>query len=250
MKHDGFAMTAFGYLPHGDVAGLALISAMLLAGLIGGFTHCVGMCGPFVLAQTTARLESVPAAAMSEFHRLAGAVLAPYHLGRATTYISLGAIAGAVGHGMRMLPGLDWIAAGWLVLAALMFLAYGLLGRGVLRASAAGESAWGHGLSRLARPLFARPTGLRGYMLGVMLGFLPCGFLYAALAAAAGSGGALGGSAAMSVFVAGTIPGLVAVGLAGHVAAGRWRRLAAVAAPVLMVTNAVMLLFTAWRLVA
>ncbi len=248
--HDGFAMTAFAYFPHGDVGGLALVAAMLLAGAVGGFTHCIGMCGPFVLAQTTARLESVPAAEMSELHRLAGAALAPYHLGRGTTYIALGAAAGAAAQSIRSIPGLDWVAAGWLVFAALMFLAYAIFGSGLLRAAAGSESRWGRALGRFARPLFARPTGLRGYALGLMLGFLPCGFLYAALAVAAGSGGALGGAIVMAAFVLGTTPGLVAVGLGGHVAAGRWRRLAAVVAPVLMLTNAAMLGFAAWRIVA
>jgi hypothetical protein len=35
--------------PSGGLAGLSL--ALFLAGLAGSFTHCVGMCGPFVIAQ-------------------------------------------------------------------------------------------------------------------------------------------------------------------------------------------------------
>ncbi len=241
-------MTAFAYLPHGDVAGLALVAAMLLAGTVGGFTHCVGMCGPFVLAQTTARLESVPASDMREFHRLAGAALVPYHLGRATTYVALGALAGMAGQGVRSIPGLDWVAAGWLAVAATMFLAYAVFGSGLLRGG--GEGRLGRLLAGAARALVARPVGRHGYALGLMLGFLPCGFLYAALAVAAGSGGALGGATAMAAFVLGTVPGLLVVGLTGHVAAGRWRRVASVAAPLLMVANAAMLGFAAWRLVA
>lgn len=242
--------SAFAFLPYGDPGGLALLAAMLLAGLVGGGTHCIGMCGPFVLAQTTARLESVPASQMSEFHRLSGAALIPYHLGRATTYIVLGALAGAAGQTVRSIPGLDWIAAGWLFLAAAIFLAYAIFGSGLFRGAAAKESRWGRLLGNLARPMFARPTGMRGYTLGMMLGFLPCGLLYAALAVAAGSGGPAGGAAAMAAFVLGTVPGLIATGFAGHLAAGRWRRLATVAAPVLMSVNAVMLGLVAWRLVA
>jgi len=249
MMHNGFTMAAFAWFPHGDVAGLALVAAMLMAGTVGGFTHCVGMCGPFVLAQTTARLEAVPAAEMREFHRLVGAALAPYHLGRATTYIALGVVAGAAGQGIRAIPGLDWVAAGWLVLAAVMFLAYAIFGSGLLP-GAGGKGRLGGVLAGTARPLFARPTGLRGYALGMMLGFLPCGLLYAALAVAAGGGGALGGATVMAAFVLGTVPGLVTVGLTGHVAAGRWRRVAAVVAPALMIANAAMLGFAAWRLVA
>jgi sulfite exporter TauE/SafE len=242
--------SAISFLPHGDVGGFALLAAMLLAGLVGGGTHCVGMCGPFVLAQTTARLESVPALQMNEFHRLAGAALAPYHLGRATTYITLGAMAGAVGQTIGSIPGLGWIAAGWLIVAAIMFLAFAVFGSGLFRTAAATDSRWSRLLGNVARPMFARPTGLRGYALGLMLGFLPCGLLYAALAVAAGSGGAAGGAVALAAFVAGTAPGLVATGFAGHLAAGRWRGVATVAAPVLMSVNAVMLAYVAWRLVA
>lgn len=248
MEHSGFAMQAFAFLPHGSTAGLALLGAMLLAGLVGGFTHCIGMCGPFVLAQTTARLESVPAARMGEFHRLAGAALLPYHLGRATSYIVLGIVAGAAGRTIRSIPGLDRVAAAWLLVAAAMFLAYALFGSGLFRRGG-GESRLGRVLAHVARPLFARPVGMRGYALGMMLGFLPCGLLYAALAAAAGSGGALAGGAAMAAFGAGTVPGLVATGLVGHMAAGRWRRAAAVVAPVLMAANAGILAWLAWRLI-
>ncbi len=48
--------SAISFLPHGDVGGLALLAAMLLAGLVGGATHCVGMCGPFMLAYVAWRL--------------------------------------------------------------------------------------------------------------------------------------------------------------------------------------------------
>jgi sulfite exporter TauE/SafE len=241
---------AFAFLPYGVTGGFALLAAMLLAGLVGGGTHCIGMCGPFVLAQTTARLESVPASQMSEFHRLAGAALIPYHLGRATTYVALGAMAGAVGQTVRSIPGLDWIAAGWLFLAAVMFLVYALFGSSLFRTAATKEGPWGRVVGRLARPMFVRPTGMRGYVLGMMLGFLPCGLLYAALAVAAGSGGPAAGAAAMGAFALGTVPGLVLTGLAGHMAAGRWRRLATLAAPTLMSVNAAMLAWLAWRLVA
>lgn len=247
--HDHAGMQALALLPFGDVGGLALVGAMLLAGLVGGGTHCVGMCGPFVLAQTTARLESVPASGMSEFHRLAGAALVPYHLGRLTTYTVLGAVAGTIGSGIGMVPGLDWISAGWLLVAAAMFLAYAVLGSGLFRPHGEGESRLGRAIGHATRPLFARPTGMRGYALGMMLGFLPCGLLYAALAAAAGAGSTWGGALAMVAFALGTVPGLFLTGLFGHLAAGRWRRLAAVAAPVLMTVNAGLLAYTAWRLI-
>ena len=88
-----------------------LFTSLFLAGLLGSMTHCVGMCGPFVVGQVVSRLEARPAAEMREFHRLAGAALVPYHLGRATTYAALGAAAAALAGGLINVTGLRWLSA-------------------------------------------------------------------------------------------------------------------------------------------
>ena len=49
-----------------------------------------------------------------------------------------------------------------------------------------------------------------------MLSALPCGLLYAALAAAAATGSVLAGAIAMAAFVAGTLPALFGVALLGR----------------------------------
>lgn len=64
--------------------------------------------------------------------------------------------------------------------------------------------------------LLAAPTGWRGVRLGLLLSALPCGLLYAALAAAAAAGSALAGGLAMLAFVAGTVPALSGVALLGR----------------------------------
>ncbi|WP_156612470.1 sulfite exporter TauE/SafE family protein [Paramagnetospirillum marisnigri] len=224
-----------------------LIGGLFLTGLVGSLTHCSGMCGPFVLAQVAARLEAIPLSRLSEARRLAGAALVPYHLGRGATYGLLGAAAagfsGILGGGtsFRML------GAGLLSLAALLLLALtipafkGLAG--------GGESAWGARVGRLAAPLFSTPFGLRGFALGVMLGFIPCGLLYAALAAAAAGGNPVAGGFGMLAFWAGTVPMLVAVAAVGHAAVGRWRSVMAHLAPGLLIVNAGVLGFMAWQLV-
>ena len=102
----------------------------------------------------------------------------------------------------------------------------------------------------LVRPLFARPEGWRGYILGVALGFLPCGLLYGALAAAAASGRPLAGALAMLAFSLGTVPSLLAVGVAGHVASQRFRSAALHLMPALMLVNAAVLSYLAWRTIA
>ncbi len=225
-----------------------LLTSLFVTGLIGSATHCAGMCGPFVLSQVASRMEQVPVAAMSEWRRLSGAALLPYHLGRATTYAALGAVGGALAGAL----------AGWFRLAAALLLAFAalfLLGMAVPRlktllGGSSGGSWWSRSVGAWARPLFAHPTGLRGYALGVALGFIPCGLLYAALAAAAATADPLAGAFAMLAFATGTAPALVAVGAIGHFAISRWRQPLLKWSPLLLAANAGVLGFMAWQLAA
>lgn len=237
----------------GDLAAEdgGLLVSLFLAGLAGGFTHCVGMCGPFVLAQTTARLEAVPAERMREWHRLSGAALLPYHLGRLTTYVFLGGVLAGLAGQVTTRAWLDGVSAGLLIMAALLFVGYAVPRlRLALPGGARLEGWWSDRIGRLARPLFRDPTGWRGYALGLALGFIPCGLLYGALAAAASGGAVLTGAAAMAAFALGTVPSLIVVGFAGQVAAARFRGAMAVAVPALMILNAGVLLYLAAMLLA
>jgi uncharacterized protein len=244
----GIAMCRTATIEHG-----ALLSSLFLVGLLGSVSHCVGMCGPFVLGQVVARLEATPVARLHEFRRLTGAALAPYHFGRMTTYGLLGAGAGALAGGIGDVTGLRWLSAGLLALAALFFVGYALPRLGMKPAFGARSGAdglWSRHVARRLRPLFGAPVGLRGYLLGIMLGFLPCGLLYGAIAAAASSGSAIAGGLTMLAFVLGTIPALVGIGLAGHVTGNRWQSATARVTPVLLVLNAGFLGYMAWRMVA
>ena len=90
---------------------------------------------------------------------------------------------------------------------------------------------------------------MRGLKLGLALGLLPCGLVYAALAAASASGALLGGLG-MLAFGLGTVPALVVVGLLGHAAARHWQTAANRAAPWVLAGNGLLLLALAWRALA
>lgn len=228
-----------------------LLGSLALAGLVGGASHCAGMCGPFVLSQVAARLEVMPLSHMREWHRLTGAALLPYHLGRATTYSVLGGLAAVLTGALTQTSGLHWLSAVLLLAAALFMAALAIPPLKRLLSGKTGEAGWGSRvLERFARPLFGQPTGWRGFALGLLLGFLPCGLLYGALAAAAASGDPWIGMAGMLAFAAGTWPSLFAVGLFGHLAGYRWRAPVLRYAPFLLVVNAGMLTWLAWRHIA
>ena len=191
--------------------------ALFLMGLGGSFLHCGFMCGPFVLTQVGNRLEK-KSVQISEWTRLKGALLFPYHLGRMTTYMLLGGFAALIA---------GEIGAFWVDVSVFLLLAAGILMiLSIIRPlwekiPVFGGNAIGSGLGKFARPLFARPVGLRGYFLGVLLGLLPCGMLYAAISAAASTSSFWQGALAMGVFALGTVPGLLFVGVFGQLAMGR-----------------------------
>ena len=228
-----------------------LLMALFMAGFAGGASHCIGMCGPFVLSQVQSRLEAVSVQNMSEFKRLSGGALLPYHFGRGTTYMVLGGLVGMASEQLVKLDGLKGLAAVLLGFAGLFFLGYALRSFGVqlipAKTSENGqEGALARTLGRLVKPLFAHPTGLRGYALGLVLGFIPCGLVYGALAATGAAGAWLTGVFAMLAFWLGTIPALFGLGLTGGAILGRWPDIAKQGAPVLLTINGFFLLYLAW----
>src|SRR5512145_2116481 len=146
-----------------------LIAALFLAGLAGGAAHCAGMCGPFVLAQTAGRLAAVPVERFGRLTRLGGALLLPYHLGRATTYAGLGAVGAGLAGGISDLTAIDWIRTALLTLAALLMAGAALEKSGLALPKPAG-AVLGRWVGQMARPLLALPAGrLQGYLLGIAL---------------------------------------------------------------------------------
>lgn len=225
-----------------------ILWALFMTGLVGGFGHCTAMCGPFVLAQVGGGLAARPLGdGTAVLVRAGRGVLAPYHLGRLTTYAVLGGVMGGVSGMLVRTTEFTGILAAVLAFAAFLFLMQAIKGfaRWVPALAVLVPTGPGMGgavagrLAGMLRPLFADPSGWNGYGIGLALGFLPCGFLYAALASAVGTGSALGGFAAMGAFALGTMPSLIAVGVLGSVAGSRWIGVLRAATPVLMLANAV-----------
>ncbi len=252
---NGFDVSAF--LAH--CADLAAVSGPLwlglfLAGLVGSASHCAFMCGPFVLAQQTARLATLKPG-QGEWRRLAGAALLPYHFGRMTIYVALGAALAMPVAGLGALSASPWLPALALIAAGLVFAGFGLRGMrawiGVPPSGTGTALPLGNLAERLAdraRPFFADPAGWRGYALGLMLGFLPCGLLYAALTAAAATADPGAAAFGMAAFALGTMPMLWAIAYLGERIARRWRKGAERAMPAIALANAVLLFALAWRL--
>jgi sulfite exporter TauE/SafE len=163
------------------------------------------MCGGIVTALAVAGGEK------SAAERLFFA--AAYHSGRVLTYVLLGVVLGLAAQ-MALLtpfkPHLRWIflTANLVVIATGLATALNLQRFNLFSLDGSGSTLF----SRPLRWAVGGHNPLIGLPLGMVLGLLPCGPLYAVLATAASSGSAFSGGSIMLAFGLGTTPALLAVG--------------------------------------
>ncbi|MBF0328224.1 MAG: sulfite exporter TauE/SafE family protein [Nitrospirae bacterium] len=176
----------------------------LTAGFLGGFGHCIGMCGP-VVASYSLHLDMPGMKA----HRMLSHLL--YNAGRIMTYVFIGSVMGAAGQflsvGSRIANLQNVVAVGAGILMVLM-------GMDIA------------GLFNFIKPLEKKNTVVLGmakavlegfsiwryFTLGLVMGFIPCGISYSIFIAAAASGSIFTGIMTAFFFGLGTLPSLFAFG--------------------------------------
>jgi sulfite exporter TauE/SafE len=194
------------------------VVAMIALGLTGT-GHCLGMCGPLVVA--------IPGPKGQWSAHLA------YHAGRLITYTLIGMVLGALSAGFVRLTSsatqdpMIWITRLQMLItaaAALFLVVLGAQRLGLIReprwmAVAQLNSIPGVG-NALSRMLHNRDLGSI-FILGLALGLLPCGLSYAAFTRALASSDMVNGGLLTFCFGIGTLPGLL---LLGTGAGALWRR--------------------------
>ncbi|MGI9526455.1 MAG: sulfite exporter TauE/SafE family protein [Weeksellaceae bacterium] len=170
----------------------ALVIAALGLGL-GTSLHCLGMCGPIAF--------SLGLGAEGRFHSIFKNLT--YQFGRICTYTLLGAILGAIGAGVSFAGLQKYLSIGvGVLMIAMVFMPKNL--------SQTQSNQWiGRILIKLKSALanfIQRKSYGSLFITGVLNGFLPCGMVYIALAAALGVGNIAGSALFMTLFGLGTVP--------------------------------------------
>jgi hypothetical protein len=212
---------------------------MFLLGLFGT-GHCLGMCGPLVVA--------LP----GRYGRWQAHLI--YHLGRLATYTVMGALFGGAGHGLIWFFGLDpqqaLVWTGRLQLFLSVPVALFLLFMGLTRLGLLDEPRW----MSLAMPqkipgyeaVLANVLDRRNLLwllgMGLLLGLLPCGLSYGAFARTLASGGFGPGALLTALFGLGTLPGLLLLGTGAAKLFQRFRSQMEIASGLIMIGMAVSLL--------
>jgi sulfite exporter TauE/SafE len=164
-------------------------------GMVSSF-HCVGMCGPLLMALP---VHSLPA-------RLQKAAVAVYHAGRLGIYTLLGALFGIAGRHIYMAGLQQWLSIGMGVIILLILLVPGLMKKTLWQPASIFFSFLQTSIQRLWQK-----TSIPNFLLlGALNGLLPCGMVYFALAAALNAGNITGSTLFMLAFGLATLPLLVA----------------------------------------
>lgn len=209
---------------------IPLMLAVLFASLTGSL-HCAGMCGAFVAIAVGVDPSSKPGSKLR-------AQLA-YHAGRLITYVTLGVIAGGIGSALDLAGsyvGVQRVAAS--VAGAIMIL-FGI--GALLRIRGVKIKAPGPipGSKKLLERVLARAVRqavtVRALLIGLSTTLLPCGWLYAFVIVAAGTGHPLWGGLTMIAFWVGTVPILAVVGVGANRLCGSLARFVPTTAAVLII---------------
>jgi len=183
-----------------------LITMAFITGLLGS-GHCIGMCGGLVAALSLSRTGKPGGV----FFQLL------YNIGRMTTYTGIGWLVGWLGSAFAYANTLAGLTRALLIGSDLFVIVLGLGSAGlfsflklnVMQLEFPGPVKKMTGTVARLRKL---PPALSALPLGFIMGFLPCGFLYAMIIAAGQSANAAGGALMMFFFGLGTLPALFLFG--------------------------------------
>lgn len=176
--------------------GEGMFAVFFLGGLMGSLTHCLVMCGPVVACQS--------ACGGGCGKRMSAASQWQYHFGRLMTYGALGFFAALLSKQLAAASYWPTLSATMIVMAGGLFLLSAILPN--------------------QHPLLAY-TPKNGFLCGVLMSFMPCGLIYAALMMAATLTNPLAGMFAMWLFVLGTIPALLVASGSAAMLAVKWQEM-------------------------
>ncbi len=179
--------------------------SIITVAFLGSLGHCVGMCGGFVVAYTTAKVNPQKGKLWGSAAHLA------YNFGRITSYAILGAIFGLFGSVFMVSPKTHGIL---FLLIGIFMVLMGVSLSGNIKFLTSIEV----NITKL--PFFKKAFSYlmhsdsfgSFYLLGMLNGFIPCGLVYFFAASAAATASPLWGAVVMLVFGLSTMPVMFGLG--------------------------------------
>lgn len=200
-----------------------------LVGLLGS-VHCIGMCGPLVMA--------LPISQKTNLQKTIALVL--YHLGKISSYTILGVLFGLFGSQFPVF-GLQQnlsIVIGIIILLYVLYV-YVLKSKhiqiGLL-------DLLYNAIVKILSKLFKHESWSTFLWIGMLNGLLPCGMIYLALTSAMATQNILEGGLLMAFFGLGTAPALIMAAIGGQFMGIAFRRNVQKSLPVFLFSMGLLLI--------
>jgi hypothetical protein len=198
-------------------------TSILLLGLLGGFSHCLGMCGGFVMAYSMNLRSPDPAVPAGKWLKWRSHLL--YNSGRVFTYMILGEIFGLLGSTLGFILAVKNLQGALEILAGIVMLVMGIAFTGLWPGWSSTDFFPGVNLfKKIIAGLYKNLQPKNLFILGMILGLIPCGLVYAAGAKAVATQSPLQGMLTMMFFGLGTVPALFSLGISTELISLHWRR--------------------------
>jgi len=187
------------------------IITIITIAFLGSFGHCIGMCGGIVVAYSTIKIEPKSSKVSKTIAHLL------YNFGRVLTYSVLGAMFGFLGgvvlfsnvaNGILLIfAGVVMILAGLSLMGKIKFLT-------IIEHTFASSSFYKNNF----KSVLNSKSNVSFFLLGMLNGLLPCGFVYFFAITAASTADPLWGAFVMFIFGISTIPAMFGVGFLASLA--------------------------------
>jgi len=178
---------------------------------LGSFGHCIGMCGGIVLAYTTIKIKPESSKVSKSVAHLL------YSFGRVFTYSILGAMFGALGGVALFSNNANGIL---LIVAGVAMVLAGLSLMGKIKFLTLIEHSFSSSpfYKKTFQGVLHSQSNVSFFLLGMLNGLLPCGFVYFFAITAASTADPLSGALVMAIFGMSTIPAMFGVGFLASLA--------------------------------
>jgi sulfite exporter TauE/SafE len=192
--------------------GITLAAALMLGFAASG--HCLAMCGGVSGALGIATAKRTDG-------RRRTSLFVAYQVGRMLSYAIAGGLIGSVLGSVVAWLDVDAVQAGLRAVSAIALVIAALVAFGALRdpGSRIGRLVWPR-LAPVGRRLLPVTSVARALGLGMVWGWMPCGFAYTVMLIAALEQDAFRSAATMLAFGIGTAPAMFAVAVGAQSAAG------------------------------
>ena len=201
---------------------------IFIVALLGSVGHCIGMCGGFVVAYSTAKID--PDRTKS-FQSLAHVL---YSIGRVVSYMVIGAVFGYLGSAINFSLGAKGVL--FIVIGILMvIIAFSLSGKIKFLTVIEHSIVQTPLFKKLFQSVIKSKSLPSFFYMGILNGLIPCGLVYFFATAAIASGSALMGAVVMAVFGLATVPALFILGMVStFISQMTWRKHVLSAAAILI----------------